>query len=256
MDTDARSLDSMSPQEIRDAVFHRYGCVADAPGGSHGFPVGRDFAEAVGYDPMDLDSLPPACSDTFTGAGNPQSVVALQPDEKLLDLGCGAGLDLCLYARRFGQPMRLAGLDGSRSMAAVAKANLEDAGFGDAQIFCARAEHIPLPNDHLDVVTANGIFNLSPDEHAVMNEIARVLKPGGRLCFAEIVLASAIEDVVRTSMDDWFRCIGGAMLQPQLVDSLCAHGFGDVEIVSTDRNARTGHPSSLCAVVRAIRSDS
>ena len=120
MDTDARSLDSMSPQEIRDAVFHRYGCVADEPGSAHGFPVGREFAEAVGYEPTVLDSLPPACSDTFTGAGNPQAAVALQPDEKLLDLGCGAGLDLCLYARRFGQPVRLAGLDGSRSMAAVA----------------------------------------------------------------------------------------------------------------------------------------
>ena len=245
----------MSPQEIRDAVFDRYGCVAESPGTGHGFPVGREFAEAVGYEPAELDALPPACSDTFTGAGNPQAAVDLQPGEKLLDLGCGAGLDLCLYARRFGEPLRLAGLDGSRSMAGVAKANLEDAGFGDAQIFCTRAETIPLPDAHLDVVSANGIFNLSPDEHAVMDEIARVLKPGGRLCFAEIVLAAAIEDVVRSSIDDWFRCIGGAMLQPQLVDALSAHGFRDVEIVSTGRNARTGHPSSLCAVVRAVRSD-
>lgn len=245
----------MSSQEIRDAVFERYGCVADSPETKHGFPVGRDFAEAVGYDSAELDALPPACSATFTGAGNPQAAVDLQPDEKLLDLGCGAGLDLCLYARRFGQPVRLAGLDGSCSMAAVAKANLEEAGFSESQIFCTRAETIPLPDAHLHVVTANGIFNLSPNEHAVMDEIARVLKPGGRLCFAEIVLAAAIEDVVRDSIDDWFRCIGGAMLQPQLVDALQSHGFGDVEIVSTGRNARTGHPSSLCAVVRAVRSD-
>ena len=246
----------MNSQEIRDAVFERYGCVADSPASGHGFPVGREFAEAVGYEPAELDALPPACSGTFTGAGNPQAAVELRPDEKLLDLGCGAGLDLCLYARRFGQPLRLAGLDGSRSMAAVAKANLEDAGFPEAQVFCTRAETIPLPNAHLDVVTANGIFNLSPDEHAVMGEIARVLKPGGRLCFAEIVLSESIDDVVRTSIDDWFRCIGGAMLQPQLVESLCSHGFQDVEVVSTGRNARTGHPSSLCAVVRAVRSDS
>ena len=76
----------MSPEEIRDAVFDRYGFVAESPGTKHGFPVGRAFAEAVGYDPAALDALPPACSDTFTGAGNPQDAVELAPNEKLLDL--------------------------------------------------------------------------------------------------------------------------------------------------------------------------
>lgn len=254
MDAEVRSLASMSSDEIRNAVFDRYGSVAESPGMKHGFPVGRAFAEAVGYDSAQLDALPPACSGTFTGAGNPQGAVVLAPNEKLLDVGCGAGLDLCMYARRFGQPGRLSGLDGSRSMVAAVRTNLDEAGYGEAQVFCTRAETIPLPEAHLDVVTANGIFNLSPDEHAVMEEIARVLKPGGRLCFAEIVLAAAIEDVVRSSIDDWFRCIGGAMLQPQLIDALHSHGFSDVEIVSTGRNARTGHPNSLCAVVRATRS--
>ena len=253
MDTSARSLSDMGPEEIRDAVFDRYGSVADAPGDPHGFPVGREFAEAVGYDPAQLDALPAACAASFTGAGNPQAAVELGPSEKLLDLGCGAGLDLCLYASRFGTPQRLAGLDGSRLMVATATENLVEAGFGDTEVFCTRAETIPLPDDHLDVVTANGIFNLSPDEHAVMAEIARVLKRGGRLCFAEIVLAEEIEDQVRKSIDDWFRCIGGAMLQDQLVMNLQQHGFEQVEIVSTGRNARTGHAASRCAVVRAIR---
>ena len=253
MDTSARSLSDMGPEEIRDAVFDRYGCVADAPGESYGFPVGREFAEAVGYDPAELDALPAACAASFTGAGNPQAAVVLAPGEKLLDLGCGAGLDLCLYARRFGTPERLAGLDGSRSMVATATENLAEAGFEGTEVFCTRAETIPLPTEHLDVVTANGIFNLSPDEHAVMAETARVLKPGGRLCFAEIVLAEPIEAEVRTSIDDWFRCIGGAMLQDELVSNLQEHGFQQVEIISTGRNARTGHAASRCAVVRAVR---
>ena len=165
MDTSARSLSDMGPEEIRDAVFDRYGCVAESPGESHGFPVGREFAEAVGYDPAELDALPAACAASFTGAGNPQAAVDLGPKEKLLDIGCGAGLDLCLYARRFGTPERLAGLDGSRSMVATATENLADAGFEGTEVFCTRAETIPLPAEHLDVVTANGIFNLSPDEH-------------------------------------------------------------------------------------------
>ena len=138
-------------------------------------------------------------------------------------------------------------------MAGVAREHLAEAGFPETEVFCTRAETIPLPDDRLDVVTANGIFNLSPDEHAVMKEIARVLRPGGRLVFAEIVLREAIENVVRDSIDDWFRCIGGAMLQPDLVAALESHGFESVEIVSATRNARTGHAASLCAVVRAVR---
>ena len=89
MDTSARSLSEMGPEEIRDAVFERYGCVAESPGTGHGFPVGREFAEAVGYDPAVLDALPPACSARFTGAGNPQDAVELGEGERLLDLGCG-----------------------------------------------------------------------------------------------------------------------------------------------------------------------
>jgi SAM-dependent methyltransferase len=245
----------MSPEEIRDAVFDRYGSVADEPGESHGFPVGRDFALSVGYDEADLDALPPGCSESFTGAGNPQAAVDLGPDERLLDLGCGAGLDLCLYGRRFGSPGRIAGLDGSRSMAEKARCNLDEAGMPDTEVFCTRAETIPLPDAHLDVVTANGIFNLSPTEDKVMAEIARVLKPGGRLVFAEIILANILEDVVRESIGDWFKCIGGAMLREDLINRLRDHGFSEIEILSADRNARTGHPSSLCAVVRATRSD-
>lgn len=243
----------MSADEIRSAVFDRYGFVAASPGQKHGFPVGRDFAEAVGYDPAVLDALPPACAASFTGAGNPQDAVDLAEGERLLDLGCGAGLDLCCYARRFGSPQRLAGLDGSRDMATAARENLAEAGFPETEVFCTRAETIPLPDDRLDVVTANGIFNLSPDEHAVMKEIARVLRPGGRLIFAEIILKQVLEDVVRESIDDWFRCIGGAMLEPDLITALQSHGFESVEVLSATRNARTGHAASLCAVVKAVR---
>ncbi len=243
----------MTSEEIRDAVFSRYGAVAASPDEGHGFPVGREFAEAVGYDPETLDALSPSCAARFTGAGNPQAAVELEEGERLLDLGCGAGLDLCCYARRFGSPHRLAGLDGSREMAVVAREHLAEAGFPETEVFCTRAETVPLPDDRLDVVTANGIFNLSPDADAVMKEIARVLKPGGRLVFAEIVLREAIDEAVRDSIDDWFRCIGGAMEESQLVDSLRSHGFESVEIVSATRNARTGHAASLCAVVRALR---
>ncbi len=248
-------LATLSPDQIQGAVFYRYGQVALQPGNKHGFPVGRAFAEEVGYSPTVLNELPAACTASFSGAGNPQAAVHLPKDHKLLDVGCGAGLDLCIYAQRFGQPSRLMGLDGSKEMSLRAQDNLITAGFPDVQILNQRAEETNLPDASIDVLTANGIFNLSPDEDAVMHEMARILKPGGQLIFAEIVLTSPLDDQVRRSIDDWFRCIGGALMTEDLESKLNRQGFVDVRFVELARNARTGHPNSSCAVVSATRGD-
>ena len=247
-------LASLSPAQIQGAVFYRYGQVALEPGNKHGFPVGRAFAEEVKYPSDVLDALPPACSASFSGAGNPQAAVNLAPDQRLLDIGCGAGLDLCLYAQRFGQPARLQGLDGSKEMTQRARENLTAAGFPEVEILNRRAEETELPEKSIDLISANGIFNLSPDEDAVMSEMARILKPSGQLVFAEIVLTSPLEEQVRRSVDDWFRCIGGALMTEDLESKLRRHGFVDISFIELARNARTGHPNSSCAVVSAQRS--
>lgn len=246
-------LASLSPQQIQGAVFYRYGQVAVQPANKHGFPVGRAFAEEVGYSVDVINALPSACSQSFSGAGNPQAAVDLRPDQHLLDVGCGAGLDLCLYAQRFGQPSRLMGLDGAKEMAQQASENLNAAGFPEVEILNRRAEETELADASLDMVTANGIFNLSPDEDAVMCEMARILRPGGELVFAEIVLTAPLDEQVRRNIDDWFRCIGGALMTEDLETKLKRHGFTDVTFVSLGRNARTGHPNSSCAVVSATR---
>lgn len=185
-----KKLAGITSDEIKLAVAERYGRVAVSPGDIFGFPVGRKFAESVGYDAALLDRLPRGMWESFTGAGDPQSFVDARAGETVLDLGCGAGLDLFLYAQKVGPTGRLIGLDLSDSMLAKSRDNLAALGVTNVEWLHAAADAILLPDKSVDLVTANGIFNLSPDKDAVMREVARMLKPGGRTIFAEIVLKS------------------------------------------------------------------
>ncbi len=241
----------MPAPEISAAVADRYGRVASAPAEKFGFPVGRKFAQSVGYSSALLDSLPPALSESFTGAGHPQPFVDARPGETLLDLGCGAGLDLLLYARAVGGEGQVIGLDMAQPMIDKARRNLAGVGVKNAEFLSARADAIPLPDASVDLVTANGIFNLSPSKDAVMRECVRVLKPGGRMIFAEIILKEPLPGEARKDIQDWFRCIGGADVRDDFLARLTRAGFASARILWEGRNARTGHAASLCAVVRA-----
>ena len=249
--TTTKSLSAFSADEIKAAVAERYGQVATSPTQKFNFPVGRRFAESVGYHATTLDRLPAGVWESFTGAGNPQPFVDARPGETLLDLGCGAGLDLSLYAQKVGPSGILYGLDLSEAMLEKAHHNLTEAGIANFQLLHAPADAIPLPDNSVDLVTANGIYNLSPDKDAVMREVARILKPGGRTIFAEIVLKSALPHEVRHEINDWFRCIGGAFVQEEFLARLSRNGLTRPRILWSGRNARTGHELALSAVVRA-----
>jgi ubiquinone/menaquinone biosynthesis C-methylase UbiE len=246
-----KTLAEHSSEEIKAAVAERYGQVATSPSQKFNFPVGRKFAESVGYDSMLLDSLPKSMWESFTGAGNPQAFVDAKPGETLLDLGCGAGLDLYLYVQKIGPTGKLFGLDLSEPMLEKARGNLAAVGVSGIEWLHAPADDIPLPDNSVDIVTANGIYNLSPDKDAVMREVARVLKPGGRTIFAEIVLQRELPHEVRREINDWFRCIGGALVQQDFLSRLQSSGLANPQVLSLGRNARTGHELALCAVVRA-----
>ena len=246
-----KPLTEYSPDEIKLAVAERYGQVASVPGQKFTFLVGRKFCESVGYDPQELDRLPSGMWESFTGAGNPQAFVDAKPGESLLDLGCGAGLDLYLYAQRVGPTGHLFGLDLSKPMLDKARENLTSLGITNVDWLHAPSDAIPLPDSSVDLVTANGIYNLSPDKDAVMKEVGRVLKPGGRTVFAEIVLKSELPPEVRKGIDDWFRCIGGALVEQDFLDRMRSYGFANPRVLWSGRNARTGHEASICAVIRA-----
>lgn len=246
-----KSLQEYTADEIKAAVADRYGKAALTPQEKFNFPVGRRFAESVGYDSALLDSLPRGLSESFTGAGNPQGYVDAQQGETVLDLGCGAGLDLYFYAQQVGPGGKLFGLDLSEPMLAKARDNFSALGIRNIEWLHAAADTIPLPDNSVDLVTANGIYNLSPDKDAVMREVARVLKSGGRTIFAEIVLQSELPCEIRRELNDWFRCIGGALIQDDFLQRLERNGLIHSRVLWAGRNARTGHPLALSAVIRS-----
>jgi arsenite methyltransferase len=246
-----KPLAEHTSEEIKSAVADRYGRVATSPDETFNFPVGRKFAESVGYPPELLDRLPAGMWQSFTGAGNPQAFVDAKPGETLLDLGCGAGLDLYLYAQKIGPTGKLYGLDLAQPMLDKARDSLAAVGITNVEWLHAAADSIPLDDNSVDLVTANGIYNLSPDKDAVMGEVARVLKPGGRTVFAEIVLTSELPQEIRREIADWFRCIGGALVQQDFLNRLQAHGLTHPQVLWLGRNARTGHDLAVCAVIRA-----
>ncbi len=246
-----KPLAQMSDGEIKSAVANKYGEVATEPKGEFNFPVGRKFAESVGYSAEILDKIPASLWESFTGAGNPQPYVDITSGETVLDLGCGAGLDLYLYAQATGSSGRAYGLDLSDKMIGKAKRNLDILNIRNVEFLSASADKVPLPDDCVDIVTANGIYNLSPDKEAIMREVVRVLRPGGRTVFAEIVLKARLPEEIRKNINDWFRCIGGALPLSDFLKDLQEVGLRDAKALWVGRNARTGHELCLCAVIRA-----
>ena len=246
-----RPLASMTPETIARAVAERYGSVATSPGSKHGFPVGRAFAEQVGYPTDCLDWAPAMVVDSFTGAGNPQPFINASVGASALDLGCGAGLDALCTAREVGPTGSVVGCDFSADMIAKAKEGARAAGLGNVRFVCAPASETPFEDDSFDLATFNGLLNLSSDKDAILREIVRLLRPGGRVVFAEIVLNHEIEGVALDTLDDWFRCIGGAETVDALLGRMSACGLRDARVHALERNARTGHEASRCGVFSA-----
>jgi SAM-dependent methyltransferase len=215
--------------------------------------VGRDFALKVGYPKEILDRLPESMYESFTGANNPQPFVNLKEGEVVLDLGCGAGLDIYFYSQAVGEKGKVYGLDISEDMVNKANRNLGAAGIKNVEIKCGYSDNLGFQDDFFDIVASNGIYNLSPDKEAVMRDVFRVLKPGGRTVFCEIVLKEKLPEDVKKNIDDWFRCIGGALPEEEFFALMQKAGFKNIEVISKCRNARTGHPLAICANIRAYK---
>lgn len=191
--------------ELRAAVAQRYGRVATCPETPAGFPVGRAFAEAVGYPAELLDTLPAAASASFAGVAALPRWLALAAGMTVVDLGCGAGLDTLIAARQVGPAGRVIGIDASTDMAQLARRNAEAVAATNVTILTAPVEETPLEDGLADAIIANGIVNLSPEKERLVGEIARLLKPGGALTAAEIVLREEIPLSERATLEDWFR---------------------------------------------------
>jgi arsenite methyltransferase len=244
--------------ELEQIVQSRYGSMAEAGLSSENASV-RDVAKAFGYSDEELRSIP-ADANMGLSCGNPTATANLKRGEVVVDLGSGGGLDVFLAARKVGPTGRAIGIDMTQQMIDLARRNALKAGNGTApgnvEFHLATIDRLPLPNATVDCVISNCVINLAVDKHAVFREIARVLKPGGRLAVSDIALKKCLPPEVGKDMLAYIGCIAGAIPIEEYRQGLLDAGFSAVEIVDShaDLNAyakienQTGccGPSACC----------
>jgi len=186
-------------------VREEYDRVAREPQGIFHFHRGPEYAcRMLGYDPKELATIPSESSASFAGVGNPHRIGPIAPGETVLDIGCGAGMDLLLAARRVGPAGRAIGVDMTPSMMELAKRGALKAGLWEnIDVRRGLAEELPVASQTVDVVISNGVLNLSPDKDRAFHEVYRVLRPGGRLYLADVVVQRELSLAARSDVDLW-----------------------------------------------------
>lgn len=214
---------------LRDQVRSTYEQVARDPAGNYHFHRGADYAHRfLGYDADELAALPELSTARFAGVGNPLAIGPIEPGATVLDHACGAGMDLLLAARRVGAAGRVIGIDMTPGMLECAAEAARQAGLADiAEFHQGFYEDLPVEDVSVDVVISNGVLNLSPEKHRVLSEVFRVLKPGGRLYLADVVVQQELTRETRNNPDLWAACIAGALVEPELEAIASEVGFRD-----------------------------
>ncbi len=224
-------------EELLASVRSKYGSVAESDLSNDHAGV-KAVAEAFGYSAEELTSIP-AGANMGLSCGNPTATAHIRPGEVIVDLGSGGGLDVFLAAKMVGPSGRAIGIDMTPAMIERARANAESGGYANVEFFQSTIDEIPLPDASVDCVISNCVLNLAPDKPAVFREIARVLKPGGRLAVSDIALKHELPEEVSKSMAAYVGCIAGAIKIGDYREGLIAAGFEHVEIVDSgaDLNA-------------------
>ena len=194
---------AVDAEELRCLISDKYTQVAKTPEKGFHFHTGRPLAMMLGYLETTIDALPSGSVDSFAGTGNPFSMGELRPGETVLDVGCGAGLDTLIAARQVGTRGHVISVDMTPAMLEKAQASAREAGLGNVDFRDGLAEALPVEDASVDVVISNGVINLCPDKIAAMQEIYRVLKPGGRIQIGDIVVHKEVPEDAKSNIDLW-----------------------------------------------------
>jgi SAM-dependent methyltransferase len=188
---------------LREEIRRTYAQVSAEPGEDFIFPTGRGWAEDLGYPQPELARVPDGSVESFAGVANPFSLGRIEPGLTVLDLGCGAGTDLLIAAQMTGPGGRAIGIDMTSGMLDRARAGAAALGLETVELHQGLIESLPLADASVDVVISNGVIDLVPDKEAVFDEIDRVLRPGGRLQIADVVIHTAVSEDARKNIDLW-----------------------------------------------------
>jgi arsenite methyltransferase len=221
-------------EQILESVKLKYGAVAESSLSSNHAGV-KAVAEAFGYSAEELTSIP-AEANMGLSCGNPTATAHIKPGEVVVDLGSGGGLDVFLASKMVGPEGRAIGIDMTPAMIERARANAKAGGYCNVEFFQSTIDRIPLPEASVDCVISNCVLNLAPDKPAVFREIARVLKPGGRLAVSDIALKRELPEAIAHSIAAYVSCIAGAILIDDYRAGLLAAGFEHVEIVESGKD--------------------
>jgi SAM-dependent methyltransferase len=232
---------SSTEEAVREVVREKYGqaalrVVAGQANGCCGASAafgGCDPITADLYDESQTAALPEQAVLASLGCGNPTALAELHEGETVLDLGSGGGIDVLLSARRVGPTGKAYGLDMTDEMLALARENQRRAGVENVEFLKGEIEHIPLPDNSVDVIISNCVINLSADKPRVLREAFRVLKPGGRFAVSDVVVRGQVPDAVRRSMELWVGCVAGALEESEFKRLLAEVGFTDADIEPT-----------------------
>jgi SAM-dependent methyltransferase len=193
----------VDPDALREQVRGKYRDVAHDPGASFHFHTGRALASRLGYETSEVDALPDQAVESFAGVANPFSLRQLSPGEKVVDVGSGGGFDSFVAAAQVGPAGQVVGVDMTAEMLAKSRQTAEALGLAHVQFREGLAEALPVEDAWADVVISNGVINLCADKQAVFAEIFRVLRPGGRLQFADIANGRPVPAEAMRDIDLW-----------------------------------------------------
>jgi SAM-dependent methyltransferase len=217
-------------ESLRAAIRAEYAVVAEHPDQGFHFHTGARLAAILGYPEEWIAILPPSAVESMAGTGNPFALGELMPGERVVDCGSGAGADSLIAARLVGPSGRVIGVDMTSEMLAKARRSAEVTGLHNVEFREGVLEALPVSDDWADVVISNGVLNLVPDKTIALGEFFRVLRPGGRIQLADIVLDRPVSSDSKTDVSLWTGCIAGGLLEDELTSLVEGAGFRAVEV--------------------------